>query len=193
MKRLSLIAVIAACAFFPACAGGPFAVTCAVDNSGIVTGSETVHGPKTLFADPFTYCAAVGTIDAPEERYTGPKVPESIVAGLRKIFGSPDSTPQELMERGTFWRCMDGKVWACFVGANLPCKTKADKNRTPSRAMEEFCTTNPADEGMPAYVTGRATVYQWRCREGSPEIIRQLVDADAQGFLSSIWFEIRRK
>jgi hypothetical protein len=50
-----------------------------------------------------------------------------------------------------------------------------------------------ADEGIPAYVTGRATVYQWQCREGPPEIIRQLVEPDARGFLSNIWYEIRRK
>jgi hypothetical protein len=33
-------------------------------------------GPQARFSDPFAYCAAVGTIDAPDARYTGPRVPD---------------------------------------------------------------------------------------------------------------------
>jgi hypothetical protein len=91
---------------------------------------------------------------------------------------------------GTFWRCMGGKVWACFVGANLPCTTKADTSRTPAAAMVDFCKANPASDSIPAYITGRATVYSWRCTNGAPEIVKDLVQPDAQGFLSNIWYEL---
>jgi hypothetical protein len=39
-------------------------------------------------------------------------------------------------------------------------------------------------------VTGRATVFAWRCTDGNPEIVSQFAEPDAQGFLSDIWYEI---
>jgi hypothetical protein len=39
-------------------------------------------------------------------------------------------------------------------------------------------------------VTGRATVYEWRCASGAPEVVRQVVEVDAQGFLKDIWYQI---
>jgi hypothetical protein len=38
-------------------------------------------GQLATFTDPFAYCAAVGTVDAPDSRYTGPKVPEAVAQG----------------------------------------------------------------------------------------------------------------
>jgi hypothetical protein len=142
------------------------------------------------FTDPFAYCAAVGTMDAPDARYTGPKTPDAVVNGLRKVLGTPDDAPMDPFVAGTFWRCMDGAVWACFVGANLPCTEKADTSRTPTPDMEDFCKANPSSDFIPAYVTGRATVYEWRCTDNSPEIVKQIVEPDAQGFQSNIWYEV---
>jgi hypothetical protein len=143
------------------------------------------------YDDPFAYCAAVGTIDQPDERYTGPDVPDVIAEGLRTAFNTPD-TPLEVYQRGTYWRCMDGKVYACNVGANLPCQEKADTSETPTAAMEEFCqdSANANAEAIPMVVTGRATIYGWRCTDGNPEIVNQFAEPDAQGFLSNIWYEI---
>ena len=142
------------------------------------------------FTDPFAYCAAVGTIDAPDARYAGPEVPEVVIEGLREALETPDDAPSEWFTAGTVWRCMDGAVWACFVGANLPCSAKADTSRTPPPEMVDFCRENPTAEVIPAYVTGRETVYEWHCTDGAPEIVRQLVEPDAQGFISNIWYEI---
>jgi hypothetical protein len=118
-----------------------------------------------------------------------PKVPEVIAEGLRKAFNTPD-TPLDVYMRGTFWRCMNGKVYACTVGANLPCEAKADTNRTPTQAEKDFCQQNPNADNIPMYVTGRETVYEWRCENGKPEIVRQFAQPDARGFLSNIWYEI---
>ncbi len=35
--------------------------------------AASTETPKT-FSDPYTYCAAVGQIDAPDARYTGPRI-----------------------------------------------------------------------------------------------------------------------
>ena len=83
-------------------------------------------------ADPFAYCATVGTIDTPDARYTGPKTPDAIVRGLMKAMGMSGDAPVEPLARLTTWRCMNGKVYACNFGANIPCLERADTKRTPS-------------------------------------------------------------
>jgi hypothetical protein len=147
-------------------------------------------GSPAATGDPFSYCAAVGTIDAPDARYRGPAVPESIARGLQRAFGAPAETPLEPFVRGTSWRCMDGAVYACTVGANLPCGERADTDRAPRPAVIDFCRREPDAAMVPMYVTGRSTVYEWRCAGGTPEIARQVTAADARGFLSSVWHRI---
>jgi hypothetical protein len=141
------------------------------------------------YTDPFAYCAAVGTIDAPDATYTGPQVPESVALGLQKALNAPD-TPLSVLESGSSWRCMNGDVYACFVGANLPCDAQANTDQTPTQEEIEFCQQNPNADVIPAVVTGRETVYEWHCRDGAPEIVKQVFHPDAQGFLSEIWYKI---
>jgi hypothetical protein len=140
--------------------------------------------------DPFAYCASVGTIDAPDARYKGAKVPESLMAGMRTVMGFASFMPADEIARGTSWRCMEGKVYACYSGANLPCAAKADETRAPAPALETFCKREADADMIPAVVTGRETVYAWRCRDRVPEIVREVTRADERGFLSNIWHEI---
>jgi hypothetical protein len=147
-------------------------------------------GQQSTFTDPFAYCAAVGTIDAPDSRYTGPKVPEAVARGLKKASGAPANAPLESFLRNTFWRCMDGRVYACTVGANLPCQERADTSRQPGQSVIDFCKNNPHAEVIPAVVTGRTTVYEWKCTNAVPEVVRQFAHPDARGFLSNIWYAI---
>jgi hypothetical protein len=144
---------------------------------------------SATYADPFAYCAAVGTVDAPGAEYTGPQVPEDLAQGLQRALDAPD-TPLEMLQNGSVWRCVDGRVYACFVGANLPCEAKANTNQTPTQEEVEFCQANPDSDFIPAVVTGRETVYEWRCRAGAPEIVRQVSEVDAQGFIADIWYAI---
>ena len=139
--------------------------------------------------DPFAYCAAVGTIDAPDERFTGADVPDVIAEGVRSAFGAED-VDLEVYQRGTFWRCMDGNVYACNVGANLPCESKADESREPTQPMVDFCAENAGSDFIPAVVTGRMTVYAWACDDTTPVIVDQVTEVDSQGYLQSIWHEL---
>jgi hypothetical protein len=144
------------------------------------------------YNDPFAYCKAIENIDAPDARYTGPQVPEAIVKGLQKAFNMPADAPLPPFMENSSWRCMDGKVYACTVGANLPCGEKADTNRTPSEPIVDFCKANPSADVIPMAVTGRATVYEWRCTNGAPTIVKQFTEADARGFIASVWYEISK-
>ena len=142
------------------------------------------------YSDPFAYCAAVGTMDVPDARYSGPELPEAIIVGVKKALGMPNDVPAEVLQQGTFWRCMNGQVYACFVGANLPCQAQANTDRTPTDAEKEFCQQDPNADVIPMVVTGHESVYEWRCSNGQPEIVRQFAQPDERGFLSHIWYQI---
>lgn len=164
-----------------------FVVTEASPQRSAVAATASAAPP---FTDPFSYCAAVGTIDTPDNRYTGPRIPKAIARGLKKAFAAPPTAPLTPFLKNSFWRCMDGKVYACNVGANLPCQEKADTSHTLTSGMIEFCRDNPDADNIPAFVTGRATVYAWRCASDTPAIVREVTKPDAQGFSSTIWYEI---
>jgi putative hemolysin len=149
---------------------------------------DTGAGPSS-FDDPFAYCAAVGTIDTPDDRYDGPEMPDSIVqAMIRQDIVTGDAPPE--FQRNAVWRCMDNSVWVCHFGANLPCEEKADTSQVPNSGMEDYCRENPSADVIPAFATGRATVYEWACRDGKAEVVRQVFDSDAQGYLVDFWYEL---
>jgi len=147
---------------------------------------------QSSYGDPFNYCAAVGTIAMPDGRYNGLKMPNSIIqAMIKKGIVSADA-PLEF-QQNAIWRCMNNSVWVCHFGANLPCQEKADTSQTPTPGMEDFCNANPTAESIPAAVTGRATVYEWGCKNGKPEVVKQLFTVDPQGYLANFWYELTSK
>ena len=44
----------------------------------LATSVSTAVPPPETFSDPFAYCAAVGQIDAPDARYTGPLMTDAL-------------------------------------------------------------------------------------------------------------------
>ena len=144
------------------------------------------------YIDPFAYCAAVGTIDSPGPQYVGPKLPGSIVQGMiTQGIVSADAPPS--FQKNAVWRCMDHQVWVCQFGANLPCEDKADTSKTPSSAVSDFCTSNPSADTIPAAVTGRDTVYEWQCRSGKPQIVKQVLQVDPQGYIANFWYQLKAR
>src|SRR5262245_1448156 len=86
----------------------------------------------------------------------------------------------------TVFRCAGGHVLVCTVGANLPCG-KANVSQAPGAGIVQWCRENPDAEFVPAFATGHDTIYQWRCQAGAPQIVRQTLHADAQGFVAEFW------
>lgn len=161
----------------------------------IVTQPTTISQPVATgapqtFKDPFAYCAAVGDADTVDTRYTGEKIPGIVVTNLRQVLRTPTDAPNDIFLRATFWRCMNGKVYACFVGANLPCSSKANTEKIATQAEKDFCRVNPRAD-IPAAVTGRDTIYTWKCSNGVPEIVKQVFQTDPRGFISEIWYELK--
>ena len=99
----------------------------------------TVLAQKT-YSDPVAYCKAVGTIDKPDARYTGPEAPSMDGQATEH---EPDQG--KLME----WRCAGGSVLACQYGANIPCESKAVTSQKPSQPISDYCKQNPGRTSCP--------------------------------------------
>lgn len=140
--------------------------------------------------DPWAYCLSVKNADTVDDRHLGKHLPPALVGQVRIALGLSAEMPEELLRDGTTWRCMDGQVWACHVGANLPCGAKADTSRQPGAGTADYCREHPDDDVVPAYVTGHETVFEWRCRSGKPYVARQLERVDQRGFQASIWSRV---
>ena len=191
MKSKTLLSMLVLVLALVALAGCGAAAAAQVSPTPVPTAipAPTATPKPATYDDPFAYCAAVGTIVTPGADYTGDKVPETVATGLQTALNAPD-TPVDVLQNGSFWRCMDGSVYACFVGANLPCESKADMSKTPNDAENDFCKQNPNSDFIPAAATGHETVYEWRCTDGAPAIVKQAVQTDAQGFLADFWYKL---
>lgn len=180
------ILAIAAAVFVLASCASPLAQP-AVTATPAPVGSPT---PST-FTDPFAYCATVGTVDKPDARYAGAPVPDAIISGFKEAAGLVSSTePDDQFRKSTIWRCMDGKVYACNFGANLQCDSQAETNKTPTQAMSDFCSANPNSDFIPLSVVGHSSIYSWKCVNGAAEVLDQVDQPDARGFLSRIWYPL---
>ena len=154
------------------------------------SGDSSSQADEKTYDNPFEYCQAVENADTPGSEYTGPKLPDSIAQQLRKDMGVSESMPAEMFKDATYWRCMDGDVYACNVGANLPCQDKADMSKEPNEGMLNYCGENPNAEFIPMYASGRSTVYEWKCDNGTPEIVKQIAETDQSGYIKDIWYKI---
>ncbi len=189
----ALVALSILALFFVACSSTPAAQPTAEPPAASTPVPQPTAQPTTAaatYTDPFAYCAAVGTADAPGPEYTGPKLPDNVAEAIKKASGASPDMPIDILKQGSFWRCMNGKVYGCFVGANLPCDSKANVDKTPTAEEADFCKANPNADVIPAVVTGHETVYEWRCNNDAPEIVKQVAQVDARGYMTDIWYQL---
>jgi hypothetical protein len=83
------------------------------------------------------------------------------------------------------FRCYQGTVMGCVVGANLNCG-KANVSTT-SRGADEWCRANPNDQNIPAAATGHSTIYAWRCSGARAVPVRKVSPIDNRGFEVMNW------
>jgi type IV secretory pathway VirB10-like protein len=140
--------------------------------------------------DLFAYCETTGTIDKADANYKGEAVPAKLVDAIAKAGIAAADMPQ-LKEPGFVnWRCMDKKVYVCLVGANIPCYAKLNTSKEPNEGMKAFCTANANSDSIPASDAGRDTAFNWSCKDGQPQAGEQLMQADAQGYPTSLWTQV---
>ena len=129
---------------------------------------------------PAEMCAQAGTDD------TLRPIPASLVPAVNALFHT--EMPPDVAVRTTVFRCDGGRVLACGMGANLPCG-KADTARV-SVGGKAWCQEHRDAGFIPAYATGHATIFQWRCVGAEPEVVRQLLHVDPRGFVAEFWREL---
>jgi hypothetical protein len=181
LKYKSIVSVFAFLALMAAWLG-------ACSASPTPTSAPSEVPAQETYSDPFAYCAAVGQIDTPDARYTGPLMSDSLFKDYLKAAGlDPSTNYPDAFKQMTTWRCMDSKVYACNFGANIPCDSKANTDKTPTQAMIDYCTQSPDSDFIPASVTGHTVIYSWHCKKDVPEILDQVFTVDAAGYQSSFW------
>jgi hypothetical protein len=125
--------------------------------------------------NPRAYCARVGTDD--EVR----AAPVSLAADIRRLF----NIDGRFAVRSSVYRCADGAVLVCTIGANLPCG-KANTAKE-SAAATQWCQSHHESDFIPMVVTGHDTLYSWRCVGGKAEAGAPVGALDARGFFEENW------
>jgi hypothetical protein len=134
--------------------------------------------PAGLRAEtPAAFCARVGTDD------TLRPIPAALVPAVNAAFHT--AMPADVATHMTVFRCVDRRVLVGGVGANLPCG-KAD-TRPVSVGGAHWCAEHANAPFIPAYATGHATIFDWRCRDGAPVITKQRFKVDRRGFVAAFW------
>ncbi len=125
-----------------------------------------------VFTDPFSYCAAVNTIDYVDARYVGPQFTPAITDTLH----IPSSSSPDRVS----WRCVDGQVVACTSFDWPVC------DMTPTAAeMLAFCKQNPS---VPRLLAPNGL---WSCEAGRPKLPDDASwPVDDRGFFPTAWIPV---
>lgn len=149
------------------------AVASAVPDTTSTIAPVSIDAPVSVvpagFTDPFAYCAAVGTIDYVDGRYTGPVLVPEIAEALH----IPATSARDRVR----WRCASGTVMACTSYGWPICDTTPDATE-----MLAFCQRNPEVSRL------LAPNGTWACKAGRPVIPDDASwPVDDRGFLPKAW------
>jgi hypothetical protein len=130
------------------------------------------------------HCASVRDDD--KVRGYDPSLREPTIKAFKTLApnakGEPDSSDIETQAQ---YRCMDGKVMVCFVGANLPCVKINTAKDNPG--ADAFCKEHSKEESVPAFATGHDSAYSYKCRDGKAVVDHETWKLDKRGFAEKIW------
>lgn len=132
-------------------------------------------------------CRAAGNDDT--VRDYRPALHDGAIRAFRKLFPEARDVPSDqMLASEAKFRCMNGTIYACFIGANLPCSKINTDTRNPG--ADAFCKDNPGADSVPMAASGHDTLYSYRCRKGHAETVGKLFDLDRRGFAKSLWAPI---
>jgi hypothetical protein len=142
---------------------------------GVVPALRGVSAAAAPRESPRSYCARVGTDD------TLRAPPPSLAPAIRRLF----NIRGHYAPKAAYYRCADGAVKVCFVGANLPCSKANTRKNLP--AVARWCETHPDTESIPLYVTGHDSLYSWHCVGSKAVTGAPHGPLDARGFFTEYW------
>ncbi len=142
-----------------------------------------------LFAPALALTSATGSAADFARKYcvqsSGQSEPQAIPDELAPAVAKAFEVDVAEAKAASFYRCVDGRLLACAIGANLNCG-KADASREMP-AASNFCRKNPDSIGIPMAITGHATIYNWRCVGPSAMAEGPVVKVDEQGYVIDNW------
>ena len=144
------------------------------------SGSSTAAATNMTYDSPSAYCRAVRNAGYREGNgfpgYTGPQDPPSVVAALG--LGTPVA-----------WRCMNGLVYGCYIGASGAACLKKIISVEPDDDMVQFCQARPNSPFVPEYLTA-GWASEWKC-VGTKPVVTRLFPTDEQGYSAEAWHRIQ--
>ena len=158
-------------------------IATATDMTG--SGAEPDPVAAEQYRDPFAYCRAVrdmggGEGGVADDKYLGTQPPPEVVAALERKLGGN-------MSADATWRCMEGRVYACFLGASGRACRQAATSDDQWRAIREVCASNPNLEFVPNSINYSAA--SWRCVGGRP-VVDESFTVDQRGYIFGSWVEV---
>ena len=137
------------------------------------------------YKDPFDFCKALRNVDGTgtdgfmdDKRYVGPEAPSAILKAFE-----PNSGP-------IVWRCMDGNVYGCILGASgRGCMKWWNVALKPTPTVKRFCANHPNSWVANAE---NDTPWSWVCR-GTTAVIDTSVkkpSLDKRGYYVDAWKKI---
>ena len=88
----------------------------------------------------------------------------------------------------TVWRCMNGSVYVCEMGASGRGCMKTGHSTTPHDGIRKWCRENPNVDFVPGYLLPGVAV-SWRCLSGQPVIV-ETEGVDERGYVKSMWRKV---
>jgi hypothetical protein len=138
-------------------------------------------------AGPAEHCAQVRNDDT--VRPYDASLRAGLLRAYARLFPQARMPPDDRMFRaGAHIRCMDGRLLACFTGANLPCE-KMNTQRD-NKGADAFCRMNPETAFVPAFATGHDSAYAYRCVAGHAVVSGETFPLDPRDFAASLWAPI---
>jgi hypothetical protein len=144
---------------------------------GLVVWFAASHAASAQ-SGPAAFCSGHPDADFPAKTYYGSAYSDS-------------KTPKAVREAGAnSWRCMDGRVLVCSIGADgRPCQ-KLEPSTSPSEPIISYCVANPSADFVPMVVIGHSSA-TWRCRSGVPQVLKSET-LDERSFIRSAWRPLPR-
>lgn len=157
-----------------------FGMLIALLGAWVVLAPVNLHAANT---DVAAWCARIRYDDT--LRPYNALLRAALIKSYSRLFPGATSPSEAELKDGANIRCMNGRLLACFVGANLPCG-KMNIARE-NQGADEYCRTKPDADVVPAFAAGHDTIYSYRCAAGRPMIVRQTFALDARGFAARLW------
>ena len=119
------------------------------------------------------YCVVHRNVDNPGRDFYGAAYKTDIVP------------PAVIKAGANTWRCMDGRVQVCAVGADGRACGKLDPGLSPAKPVRAYCGVNPGSDFVPMVVIGNSAT-TWRCTGAVPYPL-ETQKLDKRGFVVGRW------